>query len=146
MEHIFHKASGTGECQILLWIGKNHFKITKEITIRSFICILCQKMSLFLFRFRSHLSTWLSYTKLMKSKKELRDLEKQKEKSSAKVGQFLLNLQTLKKQLEQEKSSTSLKTTSNSRRTTPCSHRLESDQDLNFQVGHKVIYPKYSKH
>ena len=29
----------------------------------------------------------------MKSKKELRDLEKQKEKSSAKVGQFLLNLQ-----------------------------------------------------
>ena len=87
--------------------------------------------------FRSHLSTWLSYTKLMKSKKELRDLEKQKEKSSAKVGQFLLNLQTLKKQLEQEKSSTSLKTTSNSRRTTPCSHRLESVQDLNFQVGHQ---------
>ena len=73
----------------------------------------------------------------MKSKKELRDLEKQKEKSSAKVGQFLLNLQTLKKQLEQEKSSTSLKTTSNSRRTTPCSHRLESAQDLNFQVWHQ---------
>ena len=73
----------------------------------------------------------------MKSKKELRDLEKQKEKSSAKVGQFLLNLQTLKKQLEQEKSSTSLKTTSNSRRTTPShQHRLEPVQDLNFQVGH----------
>ena len=56
--------------------------------------------------FRSRLSTWIAYTKLMKSKKELRDLEKQKEKSSAKVGQFLLNLQTLKKQLaENEKSS-----------------------------------------
>ena len=131
MENIFHKASGTGECQILLCIGSK-----EPIQIWSFIWILCQKMNLFLFRFRSHLSTWLSYTKLMKSKKELRDLEKQKEKSSAKVGQFLLNLQTLKKQLEQEKSSTSLKTTSNSRRTTPCSHRLESDQDLSFQVGH----------
>ena len=102
-------------------------------------------MSLFLFRFRSHLSTWLSYTKLMKSKKELRDLEKQKEKSSAKVGQFLLNLQTLKKQLEQEKSSTSLKTTSNSRRTTPCSHRLESVQDLNFQVGRSTKVSDFLK-
>ena len=64
----------------------------------------------------------------MKSKKELRDLEKQKEKSSAKVGQFLLNLQTLKKQLEQEKTSTSLKNSNNSRRTTPCSHRCSSLQ------------------
>ncbi len=41
----------------------------------------------------------------MKSKRELRDLEKQKEKSSAKVSQFLLNLQTLKKQMEQERQS-----------------------------------------
>lgn len=48
---------------------------------------------------RSYLSTWRGYTKLMKSKAELRDLERQKDKSSAKVGQFLLNLQTLKKQL-----------------------------------------------
>ena len=38
----------------------------------------------------------------MKSKKELRDLEKQKERSSAKVGQFLLNLQTLKRQLSSD--------------------------------------------
>ena len=68
----------------------------------------------------------------MKSKKELRDLEKQKEKSSAKVGQFLLNLQTLKKQLEQEKTSTSLKTTNNSRRTTPCYTRLELFHDFSF--------------
>lgn len=57
------------------------------------------------FRCRSHLRTWLGYTRLMQSKKELRDLEKQKEKSSAKVGQFLLNLQTLKKQLEQDRAS-----------------------------------------
>lgn len=41
----------------------------------------------------------------MKSKKELRDSQKQKEKSSAKVSQFLLNLQTLKKQLEQDRAS-----------------------------------------
>ena len=38
----------------------------------------------------------------MKSKRELRDLEKQKERSSAKVGQFLLNLQTLKRQLSSD--------------------------------------------
>ena len=44
----------------------------------------------------------MTYAKLMKSKRELRDLEKQKERSSAKVGQFLLNLQTLKRQLSSD--------------------------------------------
>ena len=48
------------------------------------------------------MSTWMTYAKLMKSKRELRDLEKQKERSSAKVGQFLLNLQTLKRQLSSD--------------------------------------------
>ena len=38
----------------------------------------------------------------MKSKKELLNLEKQKEKSQAKVGEFLLNLQTLRRQIHSE--------------------------------------------
>ncbi len=48
------------------------------------------------------MATWRGYTRLMKSKKQLRDLELQKEKSAAKVGQFLLNLKTLKRQLHVE--------------------------------------------
>ena len=48
---------------------------------------------------REALNTWRGYAKLMKSKKQLRDLEKQKEKSAAKIGQFLLNLKVLKRQL-----------------------------------------------
>ena len=48
------------------------------------------------------MSTWRTYTRLMKSKKELLNLEKQKEKSQAKVGEFLLNLQTLRRQIHSE--------------------------------------------
>ena len=45
---------------------------------------------------------WRTYSRLMKSKKELLNLEKQKEKSQAKVGEFLLNLQTLRRQIHSE--------------------------------------------
>ncbi len=38
----------------------------------------------------------------MSSKKQLRSLELQKERSAAKVGQFLMNLKTLKRQLHVE--------------------------------------------
>ena len=67
----------------------------------------------------------------MKSKRELRDLEKQKVKSSAKVGQFLLNLQTLKKQLEHEKTSI----LPGSKRTTPI-HRQHLNK--NEKSGKKL--------